>query len=329
MLERSTPEDVKESEKIVEILRKDYNQYETDSDKRKREMILGRLNEIIKEWIREVGIKEQRDQETIENSGGKIFTFGSYRLGVHSPDTDIDALCVVPRHIDRDRHFFGELAAKLRANPSISKLTEVKEAFVPVIKMVFDDVDIDLLFARVSFTNVGDDVVNLLDDNILRNCDKESIRSLNGCRVTDIILKLVPNDQSFRTTLRCIKLWAKNRGIYSNVLGFLGGVAWAILVANICIIFPYLQPNKLLHYFFNYYHEWEWNSNNLILLTELRNDRNSVPFQIPDDLFYKQQSNDLMPILTPAFPSMNATYNVSQSTKRAMLTEFHKGLLIT
>ena len=36
-----------------------------------------------------------------------------------------------------------------------------------------------------------------------------------------------------------------------------------------------------------------------------------------------------MPILTPAFPSMNATYNVSQSTKKAMLTEFEKGLLIT
>ena len=112
-------------------------------------------------------------------------------------------------------------------------------------------------------------------------------------------------------------------------MGFLGGVAWAILVANICIIFPYLQPNQLLHYFFKFYSEWEWNSDNPILLTDVKNDRNSVPFQIPDELFYKKQQSDLMPIMTPAFPSMNATYNVSQSTKKAMLTEFEKGLLVT
>ena len=76
--------------------------------------------------------------------------------------------------------------------------------------------------------------------------------------MTDIILKLVPNHESFKTTLRCIKLWAKNRGIYSNILGYLGGVAWGILVAKICIIFPNLEPNKLLCNFFRFYYEWQW-----------------------------------------------------------------------
>lgn len=146
------------------------------------------MDKIIKEWVKLVGRKENKDEEAINNSGGKIFTFGSYRLGVHSPDTDIDALCVAPRHVERTKHFFGELSEILRKHPSVSKLTEVKEAFVPVIKMKFEDVDIDLLFARVEYREVGDDLTNLLDDNILRNCDKESIRSLNGCRVTDIIL---------------------------------------------------------------------------------------------------------------------------------------------
>jgi poly(A) polymerase len=90
----------------------------------------------------------------------------------------------------------------------------------------------------------------LLDSNILKNCDEESIRSLNGTRVADILLQQVPNVENFRTTLRCIKLWAKSRGIYSNVLGYFGGVAYMILTAKICKQFPNLEPNKLLKNFF-------------------------------------------------------------------------------
>ena len=94
-----------------------------------------------------------------------------------------------------------------------------------------------MLFARVEYRNVGDEFDkpdSLLENDILRNCDDTTIRSLNGCRVTDLILKTIPSKDSFELTLRCIKLWSKNRGIHSNVLGYLGGVAWAILVAKIC-----------------------------------------------------------------------------------------------
>ena len=50
---------------------------------------------------------------------------------------------------------------------------------------------------------------DLRDDHLLKNLDQKCVRSLNGCRVTDEILRLVPNVETFRLALRAIKLWAK------------------------------------------------------------------------------------------------------------------------
>ncbi len=109
----STDEDREETKEIIRILRDEYNQYESEEDSRNREKILAKLNEIVIDWIKEVGEKVGKTKEFIEQSSGKIFTFGSYRFGVHSKSTDIDALCVAPRHVDRENHFFGMLAGKL------------------------------------------------------------------------------------------------------------------------------------------------------------------------------------------------------------------------
>jgi poly(A) polymerase len=65
---------------------------------------------------------------------------------------------------------------------------------------------------------------DLRDDCLLKNLDQKCVRSLNGCRVTDEILRLVPNIENFRLALRAIKLWAKSKkhhqSLTSNTVEF-------------------------------------------------------------------------------------------------------------
>ena len=70
----------------------------------------------------------------------------------------------------------------------------------------------DLLFARLALPAIPSNL-NLLEVNLLRNLDHKCVRSLNGCRVTDAILSLVPHKESFMLALRAVKLWAKSESI--------------------------------------------------------------------------------------------------------------------
>jgi poly(A) polymerase len=141
------------------------------------------------------------------------------------------------------------------------------------MNLVLDGVELDILFARLSLSSVPKNL-SLADDKILLNLDEPSVhdssgfaflflyffsfffffffsfyipdsvskifqvRSLNGVRVNDLIVNLVPNMTNFQMSARFIKLWAKKRGVYSNKLGYPGGVAWVMLTARVCQLYP-------------------------------------------------------------------------------------------
>ncbi|XP_053731159.1 poly(A) polymerase gamma isoform X2 [Synchiropus splendidus] len=302
---------------------KPFGVFEDEEELNHRLAVLGKLNNFVKEWIAEISEVKNLPPSAISCVGGKIFTFGSYRLGVHTKGADIDALCVAPRHIERS-DFFQSFFEKLKQLEEIKDLRAVEDAFVPVIKFKFDGIEIDLLFARLALQSIPDNL-DLRGDSILRNLDIRCIRSLNGCRVTDEILYLVPNKENFRLTLRAIKLWAKRRGIYSNMLGFLGGVSWAMLVARTCQLYPNAVAATLVHKFFLVFSKWEWP--NPVLLKQPEDSNLNLPVWDPRvnmaDRFH------LMPIITPAYPQQNSTYNVSTSTRTIMSEEFKYGLSVT
>lgn len=302
---------------------KPFDVFESDQELNHRMVILGKLYSLVKKWIKDVSILKNMPESVAEHVGGKIYTFGSYRLGVHSKGADIDALCVAPRHIDRSDYFtsFFEL---LKQQTEVTDLRAVEEAFVPVIKMNFDGIEIDMLFAQLLIKEIPDSM-DLQDDMLLKNLDPRCVRSLNGCRVTDEMLRLVPNIQNFRLTLRAIKLWAKRHGIYSNVLGYLGGVSWAMLVARTCQLYPNAAPATLVHKFFLVFSQWKWPQP--VLLKQPINV--NLGFPVWDPRVNVTDRYHLMPIITPAYPQQNSTYNVSQSTRTVMIEEFKSGLALT
>ncbi|KAL9912647.1 poly(A) polymerase beta isoform X2 [Glossina fuscipes] len=316
------PEDLQKTEELRKAL-EPYKVFESEEELNHRMEILAKLNTLVKQWVKDVSIAKNMPEAAAEKLGGKIYTFGSYRLGVHHKGADIDALCVAPRNIERSDYFssFFEL---LKKQSEVTECRAVEEAFVPVIKMNFDGIEIDLLFARLSLKEIPDDF-DLRDDNLLKNLDPRSVRSLNGCRVTDEILSLVPNIENFRLALRSIKLWAKKHGIYSNSLGYFGGVTWAMLVARTCQLYPNATASTLVHKFFLVFSRWKWP--HPVLLKHP--DNVNLRFPVWDPRVNASDRYHLMPIITPAYPQQNSTFNVSESTKKVILAEFNRGMATT
>jgi poly(A) polymerase len=285
-------------------------------DLKKREKVLGSLRTIFQKWVAETCVKNGAAPDLAAEAGGQIFTSGSYRLGIHEPGSDIDAHCVAPMFCSRT-DFFGSLAASIKAHPDVANFNAIETAAVPIITFDFDGINIDLGLASLPRASVPPNI-DVDDDQVLEGVDTATEKCLNGPRVTNMIHRLVPNYDSFLPVVRCVRQWAKARGLYGNKMGYLGGVNFNILVAFVCQLYPKASPGKLLTSFFKVMRSWQWP--NPVHLVK--------PFDAGLGLEVWQASMNpwhVMPIITPAYPGMNSSMSVSQHSLTVMMDEFVRG----
>ncbi|KAG0243446.1 polynucleotide adenylyltransferase [Mortierella sp. GBA43] len=308
-----TTEELDSSEQLVQTL-KEQGLFESEEEKKSSSGSLTRWSKSSFTWSACAGTTQNQSPEKPAAKSSPSVPIGLEYMDQAS--TDIDTLCVVPKHVQRE-DFFEEMHDMLRQRPEVSELTAVPDAFTPVIKMKFSEISIDFTFARLGLSVIPD-TLDLSDDNLLRNLDERCIRSVNGSRVTDEILRLVPDIPTFRLALRCVKLWAQRRAINSNMMGFFGGVSWAMLVARVCQLYPKACAAKIISRFFSILHQWSWPQP--VLLKPIED--GPLQVRVWNPKLYPADKAHKMPIITPAYPSMCSTHNVSDSTKAVLLSEF-------
>ena len=326
----SSKHDDEDTLHLDQIINDDYKFNENPQDLRYKSEILLKLKYIIRKWVCSLMDSMKIDECEKNNQKAKIFKgellpFGSYKLQCFTKDSDIDTVCVVPSFIKRDEHFFGILFDTLSQNENVSDLIAIKETTVPLIKMKFYEVQIDILFAQLNtmfLEKTAEEIIN--SEQIFGLIDDEkALTSINGIRTCSAILNAVPNVKHFQSTLKYVKLWAKTKGIYSNVMGYLGGISWAILVAKICQLYPNYKPSKLFERFFMIYNRWEWDE--LSIKIEEINEELKIKYRQKLNFLKEERGENAekycMNILTPCFPVKNSSYTVSEMTLKVI--KFH------
>ncbi|XP_058084354.1 nuclear poly(A) polymerase 3 isoform X2 [Magnolia sinica] len=301
--------DEQRTQSLLQFMAKEGLVPSPEEESKRRDAIV-ELKKIVVAWVKKVAWQRRLPKNQIASTCATILTYGSYGLGVHGSESDIDALCVGPIYATM-ADFFIVLRNMLQSRPEVSELHCVKSAKVPLMRFKFNGISIDLPYAQLSVISVPENV-DILNPFFLQNIDETSWRSLSGVRANIRLLQLVPNLENFQSMLRCIKLWARRRGLYSHLLGFFGGIHLAILSAHICQRHPNASISALISIFFDTFSRWPWPSP--VTLQD-----GSIPYRDVSD------GRSFMPIMMPCSPYDWCNTNITRSTFNRIRTEFNRG----
>lgn len=98
-----------------------------------------------------------------------------------------------------------------------------------------------------------------------------------------------------------------------------------MLVARTCQLYPNAAASTVVHKFFRVFAQWTWPHPVLLKPMEPAS-VNSLGFPVWDPRVNVSDRYHLMPIITPAYPQQNSTFNTSNSTLKVMSDHFTSGM---
>jgi endonuclease/exonuclease/phosphatase family metal-dependent hydrolase len=240
-----------------------------------------------------------------------LLLLGSARLGVESPDSDLDVICLIPNYVT-GKKFLARVEDCLQGLCDRSLV--IVDARFPVLRLTIEGISLDLLYTQVEVTGEWE---NLSSQELKARI--KNPKTIVGCWEADLMVDLVSQHvpvESFRWLLKSVRAWAKSRGIYGNSWGFLGGFSWSLLCAWSCIQYrgEDRSAESLLANFFQILSQHDWSK--AISLTEV-----GCQYQV-------KLPNDRLPIITSIEPCKNTARNITRSTAMILQNEFTRGAKI-
>lgn len=105
-------------------------------------------------------------------------------------------------------------------------------------------------------------------------------------------------------------------------MGYFGGISWAMLVARVCQEYPHSSGMHIVNQFFAYYVAWQWP--NPIFLKPFNCTDYGFPVWNPK--INQQDRLHLMPVITPAYPQQNSSYNITSSSFIIIKKKLQEGI---
>lgn len=221
------------------------------------------------------GAHDQNSSETVPERATprpdvvlKLEAVGSYALGVHTCESDIDCLAVgniSPQTfwlLARSR-LLAQAKQQTGTGTTVVKLRRfVKDAAVQMMELEAHGIKIDLQYCVApKLVERWSEIPEIPVDSPLFALPASSLVTLSAYRDVLILRRVIPSLSAFVKAHRALKLFLSRRGLVGARFGYLGGFHLTLLLTRVAITLPHSAGRSAPHLveaFLREYAVWDW-----------------------------------------------------------------------
>ena len=188
-------------------------------------------------------------------------------------------------------------------------------------------------------TSFPEQVAQITQEDVLAvsRRDENALHALSAVLMARELRELTAKHKNFALVARTIKAWAYCRGIHANTMGYFGGIAWVLLVVKTCQLYPNAGPEQQIVNFFRLWTEWHFGPDATPVFVqppEVEHHPDTtmrlwcLRMRPWNPSLNSRDGTHLAPIISPALPYLNVSYNVTRSSLCVMKQELARGLWV-